>query len=411
MKTKFLYIAALATMFVFSGCNPQEPFDTQSPDDAPLILRPYNESGTGSFTYNLANPDTPLLDSVTVTPSQYTKVNWYLDGQLVYTGEKIDMCFFAGRYVLTIEAVTEAGKRTTRTGSVTVSPYDIDPYSGAPAIGRHAAPATVVTLDGQNMNMVKSIALCNDVFGIDIAQEVNPDSQSAAALAFAMPAMDNGAYYIRLRGADGKLYGADVLNVHNDATVLDGYAEFVPGEEWTITGLNLQNVASVKLGENVVTSVAATATSVTFTAPVVSEGKYPLSMLNQDGSQVKFVTETGVLTEVTAIVSEEKILWVGPVALDWDAELVKITADEMSVVPVGSTIFVYYDLPEAEYHNLRITTPWWGEDLVAQMDVTPDTPNPLTFVYDERCKNLVENSGGAMSVVGFGETINKITFK
>lgn len=192
-------------MFVFSGCNPQEPFDTQSPDDAPLILRPYNESSTGSFTYLLANPDTPLYDSVTVTPSAYTKINWYLDGELVYTGEKINMCFYAGTYALTIEAVTDAGKRTTRTGMVVVNPYDNDPYSAAPAIGRHAAPAMVVTIDGQNMNMVKSVALCNDLFGIDIAMEVNPDSQTADALTFTVPALPNGAYHIRLRDADGKL--------------------------------------------------------------------------------------------------------------------------------------------------------------------------------------------------------------
>ena len=410
MKTKFLYIAALVTLFVFSSCNPQEPFDTQSPDDAPLILRPYNESGTGSFTYNLANPDTPLLDSVTVTPSKYTKVNWYLDGQLVYTGEKIDMCFFAGRYVLTIEAVTEAGKRTTRTGSVTVSPYDIDPYSGAPAIGRHVAPATVVTLDGQNLNMVKSIALCNDVFGIDIAQEITPDSQSAAALAFTVPAMDNGAYYIRLRGADGKLYGADVLNVYNEAMVLDGYAEFIPGEEWTVTGLNLQNVASVKLGENVVTSVTATATSVTFTAPVVDEGKYTLSMLNLDGSQVKFVTETGVVSEVTTQVSTETVIWTGSVDLGWDADLIKIESSVMNAVPVGATIFVYYSVIDAEYHALRVTTPWWNGDLLPQVDGMESQANPYPFEYTDACKALVDETG-AMSVVGFGLNITKITYK
>ena len=88
MKKYLIYLAVLAV--VFTSCEKQTPFDTQSPDDAPLILKPYNESGTGSFTYNLANPDTPLFDSVTVTPSNYTTVNWYLNGALVFTGLKID---------------------------------------------------------------------------------------------------------------------------------------------------------------------------------------------------------------------------------------------------------------------------------------------------------------------------------
>ncbi|MBO4362712.1 MAG: IPT/TIG domain-containing protein [Paludibacteraceae bacterium] len=410
MKTKFLYIAALATMFVFSGCNPQEPFDTQSPDDAPLILRPYNESGTGSFTYLLANPDTPLYDSVTVTPSAYTKINWYLDGELVYTGEKINMCFYAGTYALTIEAVTDAGKRTTRTGTVVVNPYDNDPYSAAPAIGRHAAPAMVVTIDGQNMNMVKSVALCNDLFGIDIAMEVNPDSQTADALTFTVPALPNGAYHIRLRDADGKLYGADVLNIYNEATVLDGYAEFIPGEEWTITGLNLQNVASVKLGENVVTSVTATASSVTFTAPAVDEGKYTLSMLNQDGTQVKFVTEAGLVNEVIAQVSTETIIWSGSVDIAWDADLVKVESSVMAAAPIGATIFVYYSVIDAEYHALRVTTPWWNGDLLPQVDGMESQANPYPFEYTDACKALVDETG-AMSVVGFGLNVTKITYK
>ena len=113
MKKIYLWlIAALAVCF--ASCEKNEPYDTQSADDAPLILKPYNESGTGSFTYTLASPETPLVDSVTVTPSAYTTVNWYLEGQLVHTGTKINMCFLAGKYALTIEAVTTAGKRTEK---------------------------------------------------------------------------------------------------------------------------------------------------------------------------------------------------------------------------------------------------------------------------------------------------------
>ena len=114
----------LGTLFLCTlsmvSCEKKAPFDTQSPDDAPLILKPYNESGTGSFTYTLANDSTPLIDSVVVTPSRYTTVNWYVDDSLVHTGTKINMCFAAGKHTLLIEAVTTAGKRTTRTGTITV---------------------------------------------------------------------------------------------------------------------------------------------------------------------------------------------------------------------------------------------------------------------------------------------------
>ena len=118
----------------------------------------------------------------------------------------------------------------------------------------------------------------------------------------------------------------------------------------------------------------------------------------------------GAVTQAKTVVSAETTLWTGPVALDWNADLVNITAAQMADVPVGSTILVYFEIPEAEYHNLRITTPQWGDDLVAQFDVTGETPNPFTFTYDDRCKGIVETVG-SWSIVGFGETINKITYK
>ena len=117
MKTRFFYIVALALCFV--ACENKSPFDTQSPDDDPRILRPY-ETTTGKLSYYLENDSTPLIDSVTVTPSRYTTVYGYVDDSLVYTGNKINMCFPAGNHSLMIEAVTTAGKRTARYGSITV---------------------------------------------------------------------------------------------------------------------------------------------------------------------------------------------------------------------------------------------------------------------------------------------------
>ena len=411
MKTKFLYIAALVMAVVFSACENNTPYDTQSPDDAPLILRPYNESGTGSFTYNLANPDTPLYDSVTVTPSKYTTVNWYIDGTLVFTGEKIEQTFLAGSYELLIEAVTQAGKRTERKGSVTVQPYSTDPHSAAPAAGRHCVPGNPATLDGSNLTKVDKVLLTSDFAGKQIVHTIVPDAGATdAQMTITLPETPDGLYYVRFLDAEGKMYGAEDINVHNVAVVLAGYESFVPGSEWTITGVKLENVASVQVDETVITALTVTATSVTFTAPAAEVGEHTISIKNADGSSVYFITADGLVETVTTIVSAETTLWEGPVALDWDANLVNITADQMAEVPVGSTILVYFEIPEAEYHNMRITTPWWGDDLVAQFDVTPATPNPFTFTYDDRCKGIVDMVG-SWSVVGFGETINKVTYK
>lgn len=422
MKTKYLCIAALALLVSFTACQNETPFDTQSPDDAPQILKPYNESGTGSFTYNLANPDTPLFDSVTVTPSKYTTVNWYLDGQLVFTGTKIEMCFPAGKYALVIEAVTNAGKKTQRTGSVTVNAYATDPYSAAPAGGRHLVPGLETVVDGANLDQVALIKLTKDLYGDDVICSVEPTEKTATQLKVTLPETADGDYYMFLADAEGKLYGSNKVSVHNGAVVLDGYDALDPGNPWVMTGVNMQNVASVKVDDITITELVATETTVTLTAPQVALGEHTVSMQNADGSAVFFVTDAGTLTEVKITVSEEHTLWTGPQYLQWDADRVKVTKEEMADVPENATIIIYFEkLPAGhegyyegdvykEYQALRITTPWWdGYDLVAQMDMG-SVPSPFSFTYDADRRSKVETCG-AMSLVGWGLNINKITYK
>ena len=411
MKTKnILLLIAMAAATILTGCQPEAPFDTQSPDDAPIILTPYNESGTGTFTYNLLNPDTPLYDSVTVTPSKYTTVNWYLDKYLLYTGTKMDMCFPAGNYNLTIEAVTQAGLRTERTGTVTVHPYDYDPYSAAPAAGRHLAPGVETQIDGQNLSKAKTVIISKDIYGLEPVHTLTPTYQEDGFLKFILPDTEDGSYFLLLQDADGKIYGADNIDVHNGAVALAGFMEMPAGNEWVITGLNLQNVVKVKVDNIEITDLQVTDNSVTLTAPAVEVGEYTLAMFNKDGSAVLFITNEGAVEQVKTIVPSETTIWTGPVTIDWNADLVKVDASAMAAVPVGATIFVYYDVPAAEYHAMRVTTPWWDYDFLPQVDGMEAQPNPYSFVYEAAGKEAVDRTG-AMSVVGFGITVTKITFK
>ena len=405
-----MLLIAMAAATILTGCQPEAPFDTQSPDDAPLILTPYNESGTGTFTYDLVNPDTPLYDSVTVTPSKYTTINWYLDKYLVYTGTKIDMCFPAGNYNLTIEAVTQAGLRTERTGTVTVHPYDYDPYSAAPAAGRHIAPGVETTIEGQNLSKAKAIVIANDIFGSEVVHTITPTYQEDGFLKFILPDTEDGTYFLLLQDADSKLYGADNIDVHNGAVALAGFAEMPAGNEWVITGVNLQKVAKVKVADIEITDLQVTDNSVTLTAPALEVGEYALSMFNEDGSAVLFITNEGAVEQVKTIVPSETTIWTGPVTIDWNADLVKVEASAMAAVPVGATIYVYFEVPEAEYHAMRVTTPWWDYDFLPQVDGMEGQPNPYSFTYEAAGKEAVDRTG-AMSVVGFGLTITKITFK
>ena len=418
MKTKnILLLAALFASFVLVGCKQEEPFDTQSPDDAPLILKPYNESGTGSFTYLLATPDTPLYDSVTVTPSKYTTVNWYLDGVLIYTGLKINMCFSVGTYALTIEAVTEAGKRTERKGSVTVRPHDTDPYAAAPASGHHLVPGTEMSLNGVNLSGVETILLTSDFYSQNVVCSVAPSAKDDATLTFTLPEVADGTYYLRLKDAAGKLYGSDQVQIHNAAVVLDGYAGFVLGQEWVMTGAKLQDVASVKVDDIVITELVATASTITLAAPDVAEGDHTLSVLNKDGSAVLFITDAGTVSEVTTTAKTatdvETVIWEGSCNINWGDANVNVNAATMATVPAGATVNVYYNVPDAEYHSLRIVVaPDWSADIVGQVDGMSDVPSPYSFIYTADHKALAEAEGkDGILITGFGLEVTKVTYK
>ena len=413
-----MLIAALA--FTFTACEDNTPFDTQSPDDAPLILIPY-ESTTGTITMTQSNPETPCADSVVVTPSAYTTVNWYLNGQHVFTGTKLDKCFPSGQYDLVIEAVTQAGKKTSRTGTFVANPYPTDPYSAAPAGGRHMVPGIATSIDGVNLATITAFELTEDIEGLNVVETITPTAATDTRLEFVLPEMADGAYYIRLKDNAGKRYGANLLNVHNSSVVLSGFDVFVPGEEWTISGVKLENVASVTIDETVISELTATETSVTFTAPAAEPGNHTISMKNADGSDVLFTTAEGLVTQVTTFVSDETVLWEGPEYLLWNENRVRVENTDMAVVPVGATIFIYYEyLPEGHegyidngapnvYHKMKVMTAWWT-DLFPEFDVTDATPNPYSFVYTDDMKALVDGQN-AFCVTGWGLYINKITFK
>ena len=239
---------------------------------------------------------------------------------------------------------------------------------------------------------------------------ITPTYQEDGFLKFILPDTEDGSYFLRLQDAEGKIYGADNIHVHNGAVALAGFQEMPAGSEWVITGVNLQNVAKVKVADMEITDLQVTDNAVTLTAPALEVGEYTLSMFNADGSAVLFITNEGAVEQVKTVVPSETTIWTGPVTIDWNADLVKVDAGVMAAVPVGATIYVYFEVPAAEYHAMRVTTPWWDVDLLPQVDGMEGQPNPYSFTYTAAGKEAVDRTG-AMSVVGFGLTITKITFK
>lgn len=413
MKTKFLYLAAIALLVSFTACEKKAPYDLQSPDDNPLILVPYEGDNGTAVNVSVTNPD-PYVDSVIVVPSAYTTVNWYLDNVLVHTGNKINQCFPTGTYDLLIEAVTNAGKRTTRSGKLTVSPAATDPYVST----RVLAAGVAMTIEGKNLDQVAKVLLARDFYGKDTVCSLVPTNVEASKAEVTLPEMADGTYYICLLNSEGVIFGSDKITVKNAPMALGGFMSFSAGATWEITGVNLSNVASVKVGDETITALTVTNTSVTLTAPNLPEGEYTLSMKNADGSDVLFYTSTGMETEVKVRSSApgETTIWEGATDLNWGDVNVRIETAKMAVVPEGATVRVYYNTNlETEYSALRITTAWWGDppsletDLVLQFDARTQ-PSPLVFTYDSRCKALV-NEREAMLIVGFGVTVTQVTYQ
>jgi hypothetical protein len=105
------------------------------------------------------------------------------------------------------------------------------------------------------------------------------------------------------------------------------------------------------------------------------------------------------------------LLLEGIFVIDWDAAICHLNPEAFNDIPVGAVLKIYYEVPDAEYHNLRIITNWWNDvPGGAQIDVTADTPNPFTLTFTNEFKDMVTSQEG-MSCVGFGYTVTRITYE
>lgn len=327
MKKIYMMLLAFATALSFSSCTDDEGYFSAGEDDFPRILNtdiPETSGGELSPLPSIYRNNNFHFE-VVVTPSLYTTVTWFIDGEQVYEGNTIDMPLLAGDYNVKIVATTTKGKQTWRNCSLSVLPLEDDPALADDAKSRWMNPGATVTINGENLEGITALT----IGGVPVTGFQN----NGNSLTFVVPELAEGDYAIVVEKADGK-YGCGKTKVTTE--------------------------------------------------------KYK---------------EPGIV---------EVPLWEGSNVINWGDSNVTISAEQLANVPVGTTIKLYYNVPDAEYHALRITTPWWGDnpedDLVRQFDVTADTPNPFEFTYDEACKKLVDERGG-MLIVGFGYELTKVTYE
>lgn len=181
------------------------------------------------------------------------------------------------------------------------------------------------------------------------------------------------------------------------------------GTTKTIEGANLAGIQQVIIGGKAAAATS-TETSVTFDVPELEAGEYQVAVATADMkygcgkvtvSPEKWV-EPGIV---------EETLWEGSCNINWGDSNVNV---DMSSVPVGAKVKYYYTMnDDAEYYNFRVTTPWWGDNaednVVQQMDLTADTPNPYVSEFTEANKAICDERGGIL-VVGFGFHLTKVSW-
>lgn len=426
-----LYFALAGTAFMTSCSSSDEPFYTVTEDDSPRIMN------TDLTDKNL-DRKTPLQIEIKVTPAHYTTVTWWLnETEMIHEGSTIDQTLPVGNHELKILATTTKGKTTQRTIKVTVTPAEGDPILAADAKSRWLTIGTTKTIGCENVTSVSKVFIGNT--------EATNVSYADNQITFNVPTMEEGEYLLDIVDAQGVRYGCGQFTVSTEAYVDPGIKETVIWEGEKVINWGESNVqldadmmadvpvgATIRLEYDLVDGAdyyAMRITNSSWSADVIEQfdlngAENPFEFTYTD-AQKAIVDEGNMLIVgfgytlkkvviVEGVAPAETTLWEGEKTINWGETNVLISPAEMADVPVGATICMYYDVTEADYHALRITTNWWGDNpedqVIPQFDITQDTPNPFEFTYTEANKAIVDERDG-MLIVGFGYTLKKVTYK
>ena len=181
------------------------------------------------------------------------------------------------------------------------------------------------------------------------------------------------------------------------------------GTAMTIECANVEEVSKVYVGTEEATNVSYANGKLTFDVPSMPEGEYQVTV-ETGGEKFGCGKFTVSNTKYVAPGVQEMVLWEGSQVINWGDANVRLTAEQLEGVEVGTTIYLKYSVPEADYHALRITTDWWDYDIVPQFDITDETPNPFGFEYTAEMQQKVQEEG-ALLIVGFGYELQQVYYE
>lgn len=394
----------------FVGCQQEDKFFTATEDDAPRILNtdiPDWDNGKPSTLLTISR-DQNFEFEIIVTPADYTTVEWFLDDVKVAEGKTINQPVLAGRWTVKIVATTTKGLSTSRTAILVVNPVDGDPVAGDAVLERLVAPGSVAVLGGQNMDKVAKVVIggveCNATY-------------ADGAVTYTVPAdMTAGTYQLTLKDAEGYEYGAGYTTVSAASVISAASFSGKPGDEITVTGLNLDKVASLSAGDKACKIISQTGSELKFAVPVLEPGDYQLSGADKDGVAVGFVNGTQMQESASLTVVSAAAIWEGHHYVSWalaDGDPNKAfsaLAEQSMSWPVGSKVGITLSIkPDDEYHQVQFNSMWW-----TQLPGTEKTDFGETTVFviewTQEILDLINAQGGFI-VCGHGFYVDKVTLE
>ena len=308
-KIYWILLALIGAGMSFTACNEEEPFSTANADDEPRIIAPTFpelDNNGNMKTFMELDRDKLLSITVTTTPADYTSVVWYLDGIEVGTEKTLEMNLNTGIYNLKVVVSTPSGKSTSRETLIKIKPLGEDPQSEEKVSERLVSAGGYATISGTNLDKVKKITLQR----INVAESKSdsessvieiPESDitsSSTSVSFSLP--DNiaaGTYRVTLIDAEGNEFGANTIEVTQMTLVKSGLDDNrKPGSPWTYTGINMDQIASLIIGDVVIESFEKqNPSSLTFTSPSIPDGEYTISGKTKSGENVKFYVEEAMV--------------------------------------------------------------------------------------------------------------------
>lgn len=399
--------------FVLAACSSDEPFSVATETDEPHILDPTFPDKVNGQLPIVANitRDANFKMSLTVTPSQSTEVDWFIDGEKVATGTTIDIPLLAGSYQMKVTATTTAGKSTYREGIVNVSTLEGDPWATTVNFERIIAPGSNANLYGDNLQKVKSMRIGNTE-----VPYVTYNTEDGS-LSYSVPtSLENGTMRVILIDADGMEYGADTVTVSSSPLVTYGADRMTSGTICSLTGINLDQISKLTIGSQEFEIVERSGSEIIVGCPALEDGEYKLTGVSTQGT-VRFFTNGAVKDEAIVVVTSEQTIWTGHHYVSWDLPddnpnktFNLIPSDVFSSMKPGSIMTIHYSVePSAEYHQLRTVTGWWS-DLPGTSVIEFQEDGSKEVVMSADVLAAIAEQGGFLCV-GHGYYVDLVTLR